>query len=119
MRSGLSTQSPAPYVVLSLLVALAAFALGRFHPPEPQMQLSLYLGFAWTLLLALGVSFYGAVGGWILLGAPLARHLLAGRVDCRRVTGRRDGAAEDRAACIGGEEDRGEERVDRRRDRRI
>jgi hypothetical protein len=72
MRSGLLTQSATPCVILSLAVAASAFALGRGHPPEALTQVSLYLGFAWTLLLALGVSAYGRPGGWILLGAPLA-----------------------------------------------
>ncbi|MBV8651464.1 MAG: hypothetical protein JO255_08355 [Alphaproteobacteria bacterium] len=72
MRTDLITASGAPHIIGSLIVALAAFALGSGHPPEAMMQISLYLGFAWTLLLALGVSFYGSAGGWILLGAPLA-----------------------------------------------
>jgi hypothetical protein len=72
MRSGLFTRSAIPCVVGSLLVALAAFALGGAPLSQTTTQLGLYLSFAWTLLLALGISRYGSAGGWILLGAPLA-----------------------------------------------
>ena len=72
MRLGFLKRSAVPCVIGSFAVALAAFALGRAPTPEALAQVGLYLSFAWTLLLALGISVYGGAGCWIILGAPLA-----------------------------------------------
>jgi hypothetical protein len=72
MRTGRLARSAIPFVAGSLAVALAAFLVGGARSSPDSAQLSLYLSFAWTLLLALGISAHGSSGAAILLGAPLA-----------------------------------------------